>query len=145
MFKELPDYEIKEKTKDGWIKVWFAFDVMAAKEDVAKKAMENHVEKLISLDKVICYKKKINEPLKVENPPKGFKEAYSVSAELELLVKSVFDLVNIVIVYGPSSTEVLEPDEVKIKLGDLQNMINVISGVMHQFAQAGIGGFVIKT
>ncbi len=138
-------FDIKEKIKSGWIKVWFAFDVVAVKEDVAKNAIDNHIRKLLDLDKVIGYKKSISEPIKVENPSKSIKVGYSSTAEIELLVKSVFDLVNIVIVYGPSAIEILEPDEVKINISDLQNMVNVVSGVMHQFAQAGVGGFVIKS
>jgi len=145
MFKEMSPFDIKEKIKSGWIKVWFAFDVIAARDDVAKSAIEKHIEKILNLNRVICYKKTISDSIKVENPTKTLKEGYSATAELELLVRNVFDLVNIVIVYGPSSIEIMEPDEVKIKIGDLQNMVNVISGVMHQFAQAGIGGFVIKS
>ncbi len=145
MFKEMSSFEIRDKLKEGWIKVWFAFDVLAAKPDISKKALEDHIDKLTSLNQIIAYKKDIAEPIKVENPPKGTSEAYSTAGEVEALVKSVFDLINIVIVYGPSSTEIIEPDEVKISIGDLQNSVNVISGVMHQFAQAGIGGFVIRT
>ncbi len=145
MFKEMTPFEIKDKVKNGWIKVWLAFDVVAAKPEISKEALEKHMDKLLSLPQIIGYKKDIAEPMKIDNAPNNMKEAYSTAGEIEAVVKSVFDLINIVIVYGPSSIEVIEPDEIKISIGDLQNSVNVISGVMHQFAQAGIGGFIIRT
>lgn len=134
----------EEKANKGWIKVWFAFEVMAVDKDVVEAAMKNHIKGLESIKEAIVYEKKFGSVEKVETPPKGIKEAYSQTAEVEAVIKDIFTLINIVMAYGPSAIEVMEPKEIKVSVEEAQNIANLIAGVVHQFASAGIGGMVIK-
>lgn len=136
--------EINKMRKDKWFEVWFAIEALGVEEDVVKSALENHAEKLASVKNVSVYERKFGEIKKVENPMKDVKEAYSQIIEVKFFAKDLFTLLNIVLVYGPSSIEILGPDKKEISVDEIQNLANVLAGVVHQFAAAGIGGIVIS-
>lgn len=138
----IPKEVADEKVDGGHIRVWAAFEVLAVNEDVAKKSLNTLIDKMEN-DKIVeLYSKEFTEPIKVKNPTKTIEEAYSVTCDLEFIVKNVDKLVGFVITYGPSAIEIMEPDEMKMKMGEVQNILNTISGMMHKFAEAGIGGLV---
>ena len=134
---------IKNKKKENWIEVWFAIEALAVEKDVVESALKNHVERLSRVKEAFIYEKKFSEAKKVENPVKNIKEGFSQVVELKLFIKDLFSLINIVIVYGPSSVEIIGPDRKDIKLEEVQRISNVIAGIVHQFASAGLGGIVI--
>ena len=70
--------------------------------------------------------------------------AYSVAARCIVEIPTVYDLINIILVYGPSAVEILEPDSINVDIAEIQNIANMISSVMHKYAAAGIGGIVIS-
>ena len=116
---------------------------MAVDKSVVESSLKNHVEKLSRVKEAFVYEKKFSEIKKVENPIKNIKEAFSQIVELKLFVKDLFSLINIVMVYGPSSVEVIGPKNKEIKIEEIQRIANVLAGIVHQFASAGIGGIVI--
>ncbi len=123
------------------LKVWMAFEVVAANPEVSDDALKKHVEKLLSLPQVEEIEKAFLEPKKTEF--KG-RDAFSSVAELTIRVKSFYDLLNIIMVYGPSSVEILEPESLEIGIDEMQNISNVVAGLVHQFAAAGVGGLLIN-
>ena len=135
--------EIKDKRKNDWIEAWFAVEALAVDKDVVESSLRNHIEKLSRVKEAFVYEKKFSEIKKVENPIKNIKEAFSQIVELKLFVKDLFSLINIVIVYGPSSVEIIGPKDKEIKIEEIQRISNVLAGIVHQFASAGIGGIVI--
>jgi hypothetical protein len=140
----MEEYEIEKKIKDGWIKAWFAIEVMASSKELTENALKNHIEKMSKAKDLLILEKKFLDIEKVEFEDK-IKEAYSQVAEVTLLVKDLLSLIVAIVLYGPSAIEILEPKEKKIKIDEIQNIANFIAGLMHQFAQAGLGGIVIKT
>ncbi len=140
----MEEYEIEEKIKEGWIKAWFAIEVMASNKELTENALKNHIEKMSRAKDLLIIDKKFLDIEKIEVKDKNFREAYSQVAEVTFLVKDLFSLVVAVVLYGPSAIEILEPKERKIKIDEIQNISNFIAGLMHQFAQAGPGGIVIK-
>lgn len=135
----------EEKIEEGWIDAWFAFEVVAITKEAAQEALKKHIEKLGKLRSVILYEKKFSEPKKIEKFSPKIKEAWSQIAETRIAIKSFFDLINIVILYAPSAIEIHSPKEFRVKLEEVQNIANLIAGLIHQFAAAKIGGVVIKT
>jgi len=136
--------EANEKVASGWIKVWIMFEAMAANIETAEEALRKHVEKFDLDSRASLYKKEEMDGKKVENPPiKGQTEAWSKIIEVELVVRTLSDLIELVIEYGPSATEILEPNEIKIKMNRAQDTLNLVSEMMHRFAAAGIGGILI--
>jgi len=136
--------KIKQKEKEKWIRCWFAIEAMAVRKDVVETALDQHIEKLERIPSVFVYKKEFKEAKKVDNPPKDVEEAYSQVVELELFVKDLFSLINVIIVYGPSSIEILGPEKIDVGVEELQNLANLVAGLMHKFAAAGLGGMAIS-
>ena len=135
--------EIKKKRKDNWIEAWFAIEALAAESGVVEASLKRHVEKLLGARDVLLYDKKFSEIKRVENPMKNIKQGFSQIAELKLLVKDIFTLINIVIVYGPSSVEIISPSSKEMKIEEIQRIANVLAGLVHKFAAAGVGGIII--
>jgi len=141
----MKEFEIEEKIKEGWIKAWFAIEVMGSSKEITENALKNHIEKMSRAKDLLILDKRFLDIEKIETKDKNFKEAYSQVVEVTLLIKDLFSLIVAVVLYGPSAIEILEPKEKKIKIDEIQNISNFIAGLMHQFAQAGPGGIVIKT
>ena len=134
--------EIKKRRKEDWIEAWFAIEALGATQEVVKDSLERHVNKLSETKNVLVYEKKFSEIKKVP-PPKGLEEAYSQIAEAKLFAKDLATFLIIVMLYGPSSIEILGPARKEIKINELQEIANAISGIIHEFAAAGLGGMVI--
>ncbi len=135
--------EIKRKRKESWVEAWFAIDALATNKETVEKALKEHVGNMERAKDTYVYEKKFSEIKLSENPLKGVKEGFSQVAEIKLFAKNVFTLVNLVLLYGPSSIEVLSPNEKGMKISEIQDMCNLLSGIMHQFAAAGVGGMVL--
>ena len=142
MSEELKE-EIRNRRKNNWIEAWFAIEALAVDIGVVESSLKEHVEKLSKVKEAFIYEKKFSETKKVENPIENIKEAFSQIVELKLFVKDLFSLINIVIVYGPSSVEIIGPKNKEIKVEEIQRISNVLAGIVHQFASAGIGGIII--
>lgn len=134
--------EIRDKVSDGWINARAFIEVMAVNKETVKSAIENHLEKIKSQDGIEVYKEDLDEIEEVEDPPKKVKRAFSQIAEIEFVISSVKNLITFTFLYGPSSVEVLKPDEVNLKLGELQDISNTIAALVHQYASQGAGGIV---
>ena len=135
--------EIKNKRKNDWIEAWLAIEALAIDRKVVESSLRNHIEKLSRVKEAFIYEKRFSEIKKVENPVKNIKEGFSQIVELKLFIKDLFSLINIVMVYGPSSVEIIGPKNKEIKIEEIQRIANVLAGIVHQFASAGIGGIVI--
>lgn len=135
--------EIKKKRKEQWIEAWFAIEALATSKETVENALKTHVENLGHAKDTFVYDKKLSEIKHVENPLKDVAEGFSQVAEIKLFAKNVFALVSLVLLYGPSSIEILSPNEKEINISELQDMCNLLAGLMHQFAAAGVGGMVI--
>ncbi len=135
--------EIKKKRKEAWLEAWFAIEALATARETVEKALKEHVEKLEHTKDTYVYERKLSEIKQVSNPLKGVQEGFSQVAEVKLFAKNVFTMVNLVLLYGPSSIEILSPAQKEMKISEIQDMCNLLSGLMHQFAAAGVGGMVL--
>lgn len=136
--------ELEKRKKEKWFDVWFAIEALAKDEDVVKKALEKHVEKLAAAKNIFVYEKRVREAQGVENPMKGVDKAFSQVVEIRLMIRDLFTLLNTVMLFGPSAIEVLGPAKKEISLDEVQNMANQLAGIVHQFAAAGMGGIIIS-
>ncbi len=132
-----------EKVEHGWLRTWLAFEVLAAKKERAKEALEMLIDKMDKDKKAKIYSKQFSELRTVENPMKNVKEAFSMTCEIELIAPNFDNLLQVVLEYGPSAIEIIEPSELKMKISEAQGVLNSVSQMMHKFAAAGVGGIVI--
>ena len=124
------------------IEVEMSFEVVATSPQLSEEALRKHVEKLSRLPVVEMKEVEDGNAREIEFG-KERKKAYSSIATCRLSIKSLYDMINIIIVYGPSSIEVVSPEKLEVDMGEMQNIANVIAGIMHRFAEAGLGGVVI--
>lgn len=143
---------IKEKQKNGWLKAWFAIEVIAIRKDLAIDSIKKHIERMCKAKHILIVDVVYSEPIESKDIPAKIKDklendakAYSVTAEVTFFCKSLSTLLELVMMYGPSAIEVLEPKAIVVNVDEAQNIANVISGMLHQFAAAGVGGMVIST
>ncbi len=135
--------QIKEKKREKWLEVWFSIEALAVDKAVVEKALRKHVEKMGKLKDILIYEEEFGETVKVENPMKNVAEAHSQIAKVKFFAKNLITLISVVMTYGPSAIEVIGPEKAELKIDELQNIVNLLAGVVHQFAAAGVGGIII--
>lgn len=135
--------EIKRRRKEKWFDVLAAVEALAVSKEVVESALKRHVEKMSNLRNVLVYETEYGETLRVEKPMKNIEEAYSQIVKLRFFAKDFLTLLSVVMTYGPSSIEIMGPDSSELKIDEAQNIVNLLAGVVHQFAAAGVGGMII--
>ena len=135
-------FKIKELSKKKWMKVSLIFEVLGTTREIVEKSLKEHIEKLEKIKTIFLYKKEFSKIEEVEKPMKNVEKAYSQIVETEAMIKDIKTLIIIAISYGPSSIEILEPKKIEISAGEMQDISNMISGVIHRFAASGIGGII---
>jgi hypothetical protein len=136
-------YEADNLVKEGQIRVWAAFEVLSGKEEMTKKSLTEHLEKLDNLKGVKLYKKQFSDVKRVEKPLRGLEVGFSYVCESEFIVKDMEELISVVLNFGPSSLEILEPKEIKLNVSKAQAVVDLVASVMHRYAAAGLGGIVV--
>jgi hypothetical protein len=134
---------IGKRMKDGWIKSTMMIEVLAVNKDTAKSSLQKHVEKMEREDKAMVCRKEFRKIEKVKNPIPRIPEAYSNVVELELLTQNYDKLIYMVMTYAPSSVEILEPEHIRIDMGEAQGILNSVADLIHKFAAAGLGGVIV--
>ncbi|MBI4176592.1 MAG: hypothetical protein HY518_05280 [Candidatus Aenigmarchaeota archaeon] len=117
---------------------------LAVNEEAAKSSLEKHVQLMEREEKIIIYRKLFKEIQKVEKPLPNIESAFSHVVEIEMVSQDFETLTYMVMNYAPSATEILEPNLVKMDVGEAQGILNSLAEMMHKFAAAGVGGVVVK-
>ena len=135
--------KIKELRKEKWYDVQFTIEALAVDKEVVEKALKTHIDKMGKIKDIFVYDTKFLDILKAHKPMKNVEEAYSQVAKVRFFSRDLLTLLNIVMVYGPSSVEILGSDKAALKISEVQQLSNTVAGLVHQFAAAGVGGIVI--
>lgn len=137
----------EKKLKEGWIRTWMMIECLAISPDAAKSALETHIRKMGNEKKIIIYKQDFKEMKELEKPLRGknIEKAYSLVVEIELVSENFETLVFLVMNYGPSALEILEPEKLAMDAGEAQGILNSVSDMVHRFAATGVGGVVVQT
>ena len=138
----ISEEDANKKVEEGYFRAWTIFEALAINENVAKDALETLINKLDKDIRVKIYKKSFGGVKKVEKPIQGVEVGYSLTCEVCLVSKSFDNLSQIVMEYGPSALEILEPEKIKMDAGEAQSVLNSISQMMHRLAAVGAGGIV---
>lgn len=136
---------LREKLEKGWIHAKMFFEVLAVNEETTKESLRKHIDTMKKMENFKIVSEKLGDIVKVEKPPKKFKEAYSQIAEVDVVVSNLENLLYSVIFFGPSSIEIVEPKEYTLDQTGAQAMMNAVAEIMHRYAAAGTGGIVIST
>ena len=136
-------HQIKEKRKEKWFEAWFSIEALAVEKDIVEAALKSHVDKMSDIRDIFIYETEYSDTLKVDNPMKNVKEGHSQIVKIKFFAKDLMTLIGVVMTYGPSAIEILGPDKREMKVDEVQNIVNLLAGVVHQFAAAGVGGIII--
>jgi len=139
----MAEMTVEKARKDNWIDVWFAIDVLGASQEVVVNSLKEHVDKLAKTANVLVYKTEFREVEEVKNPPKPLQRGWGQVVNVSLYAKDLYTLIYTILLYGPSAIEVLSPSTKQVSIAEIQNISNSLSGLLHQFAAAGVGGIVI--
>lgn len=134
-----------KKVKDGWIRSSMMIEVLAVTKDAAKNALEKHVQRMEKIRTSHIYKKDFKDFIAVDKPFPNVEKAYSYIVELELVTKNFESLLYMVLNFGPSSVEILDPSTIKMDIGEAQSILVSIAEMIHKFARAGTGGVLISS
>jgi hypothetical protein len=134
-----------KKLKEGGIRAWMMFEVLAITEAAAKNSLEQHLEMLCKEKNVTVFRKAFHPVQKVDKPLRDIQTAYSYVAEVELVSETLDRLASIAMNYAPSGLEIISPEKISIDMGEAQGILNSISEMMHRFVAAGAGGVIVKT
>lgn len=138
--------EVKEKIeqlrRERWIEAVFHIEAIGANKEVVEKSLRAHVEKLTKVKDVYVYEKNFHEIIEVGRV-KNVEHAYSQYVEVKLFVKNLLALLSVIVLYAPSSVEILSPEKIETDISELQNICNALASLIHRFAEAGVGGVVI--
>ena len=137
--------EAKKRVKNGWIRAGMMIEAMAVSREAAESALKKHLEKMEKEKGIIAYKKDFRGIEEVNTPMPNIPKGYSQVVDVEVAVENFDKLVYIVMNYGPSSIEILEPSKITIDFGEAQGILNSLASLIHTYAAMGAGGMLVST
>ncbi len=124
----------KKVKNEGWIRSNMMIEALAINKDAVKCALEKHVKGMESIKTSFIYKKEFGEIREVKNPIVNIEKAYSYVVELELVSKDFESLLMLVMMYAPTSVEIIEPKDLKLGIGEAQAVLVSVAELVHRFA-----------
>jgi len=137
--------QVKSRIKSGWIRVGMMIEALAISCNAAESALKKHVEKMEKEKGIIVYKKDFRGTQEVKKPLPNIEKGYSEVVDVEIIAENFDKLVQIVLNYGPSAIEIIEPKNIKMDAGEAQGVLNSLASMIHTFAAMGAGGMLVST
>ncbi len=122
--------EIALKVKEGWLHCTIIIEIAGWPKEHVGSTLKLIVDKLKKEKAVSLIKEKISEPKKVSE------KIWSAFVELDVLVKSLVDLIGLVFDYMPSSVEIIEPETIKESTQGLGELLNDLIAKLHAYDAA---------
>jgi hypothetical protein len=135
----------EKRAKENWIKSTMIIEVLAISKEAAQSALKKHVDKMEEEENTMVLDKRFHETQEVKEPAPHIEKAYSQIVDVDFLTKDFDQLVRVVVSYAPSSIEILEPEKIRMDMGEAQGILNSIAEIIHRFAQAGLGGVMVSS
>ena|GEM_PF-5635881 len=114
----------KETVRDGGVVALLYFDLHGKDKGNLTKVATGFVQRIIGEEGVAYAVGEIDEPLKQE-------DMYSTSVEVKVLAKDFSTLSRLCSSFSPFSVEILEPGEIRMGVGDAQELLLNISTVTY--------------
>lgn len=116
----------KEKKKEGWLHVRTIIEILGRPADYIDKVLELVIQQIGKEKGIELLEKKTY-------PAKPLEKVFSCFAEIEMLIHNLRTLSHFVFTYMPASVEILEPEEIKFSLQDVNNLLNDLAIRLHQY------------
>ena len=128
----MEEREIKEKLEKGYIQSRVIIEIVGKPKEHVEKAIADLLGHMRKNKDVIILSEHMEEAKEHEG------EMWSTFAEIEVLIENIPKLVGFCFDYMPSSVEIMEPEDFKLKGRDMASFINEMQAKLHNL------GIVIK-
>lgn len=125
------------------LRLWMMFEVISTSRELTENSLKSLIDNLKKEGGIEVLKESYEDISEVERPHPKVEVGYSQVCEVELWADSFPKIFLIVMNYGPSAIEILEPDKIHLTLSEAQESLNYVAGMMHKFLEAGAGGVVL--
>lgn len=104
------------------------FDIHGNSPEVIQNSMVDMIGRLTQEIGVVYATGEIEKPIEYE-------KMYSTCAEVKLLVKDLNSLINVCFRYGPIGVDLLRPEELKLNIPQLHEILLNVSQTSQEYAQ----------
>ena|SRR3989338_4081449 len=127
---KLTDKQREKIEEGGWVRGEMVIQVQGNDPVHVKKGLNEHIDKIRKEEGLELFGIEAHDT-------KEFKQGiYACDADIGFLAKDFNVLTRLALLYSPSSIEIFEPKELKIPLGDAQNILVDISNIVTSLAHA---------
>jgi hypothetical protein len=121
--------EIREKIRKGYLRCHLVFEVIGNPADFIEKALEGVIENLGKEKGLSMISSNLQKARQYQNQ----ENLFSAFAELEILIESFKRFIELIFDFMPSSVEIFEPEEFKVKISDCNSFLNDLAVRLHQY------------
>ncbi|MFB6241465.1 MAG: hypothetical protein ABEJ36_01520 [Candidatus Nanosalina sp.] len=126
------------------IELWMVFEAVGPEKSDIEDSLDDHLEKMESEEGLKIKEANVEEVEKVQDPHPGLDEGYSQVAEVRADAETFTRAVKTVINYGPTYVQIEGSESFEMELPDLQDGLQEVANMMHQYAQMGVGGVLVS-
>ena len=121
--------DVNDKLSKGYIQSRAIIEVVGKPKEHVEEALKEYIDKIKNNSEIEVLKYDVSEAKEVED--ERVKGLFGLFVEIEILVKDLPTLTGFCFDYMPSSVEIIEPKELKIKENQLSAFINDLQGKLH--------------
>tara|TARA_Y100000034_G_C6762209_1_gene339570 strand:+ start:296 stop:742 length:447 start_codon:yes stop_codon:yes gene_type:complete len=118
---------------DREIRALLVFEILGRPPEHIKKSLISFVTKLDEEKGIRVENKKIYEPKLLEDKDGNKTDLFTSFAEVELVFDDLNLLFNLLLTKLPSSVEIIEPSELKLKNFDLSSLLSTLAVKLHKY------------
>lgn len=119
--------KLTQKTvDDGGVLALLYFDIHGSDKEVLMQIGAGLVQKILREEGVVFAKGEIDEPIEEEG-------LFSTSVELKVLTGDSVSLAHLCANFCPFSLEILEPQEFRVSVADMQDLFMFVSSNAHDY------------
>jgi len=111
------------------VKANFIIEVLGRPPEHIVESLNMLIDTLSKENGVSILNKVVHKPKQIEEN----KTLFTTFAEIEIEVKDFYKLIELVFIYMPSSIEIFEPSEIRLKLDDSNMIINSLAARLHKY------------
>jgi len=120
---------VSEKLEQGYIQSKVVIEIVGKPKEHVEEAIKKYLDLISKKEDIDILEKEIVPAKELENDDQGL---FAIFAELEILTKDITVLMGFCFDYMPSSIEIIEPKEMKLKERDLTGIMNDLQGKLHK-------------
>lgn len=125
--------EINEKIREGWIHAVLIIEIAGKPAEHVENTLKLLIDNFEKEKGIEMLGKELFKPKHVEIEQFKDKDIFSAFAEIEVLIKGLGRLLEIVFEYMPSSVEIMEPEEIRFGFNDANAFINDLAAKLHKY------------